>query len=85
MRGIFTIGLVACAALALAAVDRLVALVRRPTVGALAWCSGLTAATLLTRASVGLGPLPRLGPAQAGLLARAVTCFSSSTTATWAA
>ncbi|MET0627254.1 MAG: hypothetical protein ABW033_02200 [Acidimicrobiia bacterium] len=54
------------AALALAAVDRLVAVVRRPTAGALAWCSGLTAATLLTRASVGLGPLLGLAMVTAG-------------------
>jgi hypothetical protein len=54
------------AALTLASIDRLVELVRRPRLSTLVWCSALVTATLLTRTSIGLGPLAGLGLVAAG-------------------
>ena len=56
------------AALSLAAVDQLVALVRRPTGWVLVRASAFTAAALLTRASVGLGPFAGLGLVALGVV-----------------
>lgn len=60
------------AALALASIDRLVELVRRPRVVTLAWASVLVAATLQTRVSVGLGPLAGMALLTAGSVLAAV-------------
>ena len=62
-------------ALALGAIDRLLAFVRRPSTSSLCWASALTVATLLTRASIGLGllfglALVAIGAACARLAAR---------------
>ncbi|MFI5045836.1 MAG: hypothetical protein ACHQIG_02135 [Acidimicrobiia bacterium] len=59
-------------AFALAAIDQLVALVRRPSGWALARASAFTAAALLTRASIGLGPLAGLVLVGVGVVAARV-------------
>jgi len=56
-------------ALALVAVDQLVSLVRRPSGWVLVRAAGFTAAALLTRASVGLGPLAGLVLVGVGVIA----------------
>ncbi|MFA5884526.1 MAG: hypothetical protein WDA60_11790 [Acidimicrobiia bacterium] len=49
------------AAFALASIDAMVGYVRRPSVGRLAWVAFFAACTLLTRASIGMGPVVGLG------------------------
>jgi len=49
------------AAFALASIDAMAGYVRRPTLGRLAWVVLFAATTLLTRASIGMGPVVGLG------------------------
>jgi len=49
------------AAFALASIDAMAGYVRRPSVGRLTWVAFFAACTLLTRASIGMGPVVGLG------------------------